>query len=70
VPGQIRIRRKNIRCRRVVEKNGLLSAHDGAKHRFGKCRCAGDALAQIHGYIVSGRHRFGLDAQFVVSRNN
>jgi hypothetical protein len=26
--------------------------------------------AQIHGYILSSRRRFGLYAQFVASRNN
>jgi hypothetical protein len=70
VPGYIRIRGESIRCRRVVKKNGLLSARDGAKNRFGKCRCAVDALAQMHGYVLSNRHRFGLYAQFVTPRNN
>jgi len=33
-------------------------------------RRAVDGLAQIHGYFLSSRHRFGLYAQFLASRNN
>ena len=70
MPGYIGICGKSIRCRRVVKKNGLLGAYDGAQHRFRKPGCAVDVLAQKHGYTISHRHRFGLYAQFLASRNN